>query len=56
MLVAWPALGEVPTPGQIAGAVVIFTGVYLVRCGMIATAPAVIEEELEEAGLGPGKN
>jgi drug/metabolite transporter (DMT)-like permease len=56
MLVAWPALGEVPTPGQIAGALVIFIGIYLVRRGMIAIVPAVIEEELEEAGLGPGKN
>jgi len=56
MLVAWPALGEVPTLGQIVGAVVIFIGIYLVRGGMVATAPAVIEEELEEAALCPGKN
>ncbi|MFY9611685.1 MAG: EamA family transporter [Blastocatellia bacterium] len=56
MLVAWPALGEVPTPGQVAGALVIFYGVYLVRRGMIAIVPELIEEELEEAGLGPGKN
>ena len=55
MLVAWPALGEVPTLGQIAGAIVIFVGIYLVRRGMVAIAPA-IEEELQEASLGPGKN
>lgn len=56
MLVAWPALGEVPTLGQLAGAIVIFIGIYLVRRGMIAVVPEVIEEELEEACLGPGKN
>jgi len=57
LLVAWPALGESPTLGQLAGAVVIFTGIYLVRHGMIAIAPAeTIEEELEGAALGPGKN
>jgi drug/metabolite transporter (DMT)-like permease len=36
MLVAWPALGEVPTAGQLVGAAVIFAGIYLVRGGMIA--------------------
>ncbi|HSB10888.1 MAG TPA: DMT family transporter [Blastocatellia bacterium] len=57
ILVAWPALGESPTLGQLAGAVVIFAGVYLVRHGMIAVAPAAaLEEEFEEASLGPGKN
>jgi drug/metabolite transporter (DMT)-like permease len=56
MLIAWPALGEVPTLGQLAGAVVIFAGIYLVRRGMIASVPEVIEEELEEAYLAPGKN
>ena len=57
LLVAWPALGELPTLGQLAGAVVIFAGVYLVRHGMIAVAPSeTIEEEFEEAALGPGKN
>jgi drug/metabolite transporter (DMT)-like permease len=57
LLVAWPALGESPRPGQLAGAVVIFAGIYLVRHGMIAIAPAdIVEEELEEAALGPGKN
>jgi len=57
LLVAWPALGESPTLGQLAGAVVIFTGIYLVRHGMIAIAPPeTIEEELEDAALGPGKN
>lgn len=56
MLVAWPALGEVPSLGQLAGAVVIFIGIYLVRRGMIPIVPDVIEEELDEAGLAPGKN
>jgi drug/metabolite transporter (DMT)-like permease len=39
MLVAWPALGEVPTAGQLIGAAVIFAGIYLVRGGMIAGKP-----------------
>lgn len=57
MLVAWPALGESPAVGQILGAVVIFGGVYLVQHGMVAIAPSEeLEEELEEAALGPGKN
>ena len=57
LLVAWAALGESPTLGQLAGAVVIFAGVYLVRHGMIAVAPAeAIEEEFEDAALRPGKN
>jgi drug/metabolite transporter (DMT)-like permease len=57
LLVAWLALGERPTLGQLAGAIVIFAGIYLVRHGMIAIAPAeIIEEELEESAFGPGKN
>jgi drug/metabolite transporter (DMT)-like permease len=57
LIVAWAALGESPTLGQLAGAVVIFAGIYLVRHGMIAIDPAdSIEEELEEAALQPGKN
>jgi drug/metabolite transporter (DMT)-like permease len=57
IVVAWLALGESPTLGQLAGAVVIFAGVYLVRHGMIAIAPEeALEEEFEEATLGPGKN
>jgi drug/metabolite transporter (DMT)-like permease len=57
LLVAWPALGESPTWGQLAGALVIFSGIYLVRHGMIAIAPAEsIEEELEDAAIGPGKH
>jgi drug/metabolite transporter (DMT)-like permease len=57
LLVAWLALGEKPTPGQLAGAVVIFGGIYLVRHGMIAIATEdTIEEEFEGASLGPGKN
>lgn len=57
LAVAWIALGESPTFGQLAGAAVIFIGIYFVRHGMIAVAPAaVIEEEFEDASLGPGKN
>jgi drug/metabolite transporter (DMT)-like permease len=57
MLVAWLALGEVPTAGQLAGALVIFTGLYLVRRGMRAVRPPISEEEeLEEVSLAPGKN
>ena len=57
LLVAWPVLHEVPTPGQVAGAIVILCGIYLVRRGMIHSRPAEIaEEEIEEAALGPGKN
>ncbi|HXG94839.1 MAG TPA: EamA family transporter [Blastocatellia bacterium] len=57
MLAAWPALGEVPTAGQIVGAVVIFIGIYFVRRGMVAVALAeAVEEEMEEAALAPGKN
>jgi drug/metabolite transporter (DMT)-like permease len=39
MLVAWPALGESPTAGQLIGAAVIFAGIYLVRGGMITGGP-----------------
>ncbi len=57
LLVAWPVLGEVPTPGQLVGAVVILCGIYLVRGGMIHNKPEqAAEEEIEEATLGPGKN
>jgi drug/metabolite transporter (DMT)-like permease len=34
VLVAWPALGEVPLPGQILGAAIILTGLYMVRRGI----------------------
>lgn len=52
MIVAWPTLGEVPTFGQVAGAVVIITGLYLVRGGMTTVHPADEEEDrLEEASL-----
>ncbi|MFY9574596.1 MAG: EamA family transporter, partial [Blastocatellia bacterium] len=57
LVVAWLALGETPTLGQLAGAAVIFAGIYFVRHGMIAVAPPeVLEKEFEEATLGPGKN
>ncbi|HJQ70257.1 MAG TPA: DMT family transporter [Blastocatellia bacterium] len=57
MIIAWVALGERPTAGQVAGAAIIFLGLYLVRGGMRAVAEREeIEEEMEEASLGPGKN
>jgi len=57
MIIAWVALGERPTMGQVAGAAIIFLGLYLVRGGMRATVEREeIEEEMEEASLGPGKN
>ena len=46
MLVAWPALGEVPTPGQLVGAVVIFVGLYLTKKG---TFDPEAEDSDEEA-------
>lgn len=57
MLVAWVALGEMPTFGQFAGAIIIFTGLYLVRRGMIPIASTrETAEQMEESSLGPGKN
>lgn len=57
LLVAWPFLGEIPTTGQLIGAVIIFIGLYFVRSGMRAAKPSIVEEEeLEEVSLVPGKN
>jgi drug/metabolite transporter (DMT)-like permease len=57
LLVAWPALGETPTWGQLAGAAVIFGGIYLVRHGMIAVSPEVdSSEDVEELTATAGKN
>lgn len=57
MLFAWAALGEAPTSGQLAGAMIIFIGLYMVRRGMRAVQPPISEEEeLEEVSLVPGKN
>jgi drug/metabolite transporter (DMT)-like permease len=57
MTVAWAALGDAPTLGQLAGAAVIFLGIYLVRGGMIHTVPSAEEEaQIEEVSLGAGKN
>ena len=57
LMVAWFVLGEVPTAGQVAGAVVILCGIYLVRGGMIHDRPEeAAAEEIEEAALGRGKN
>jgi len=54
MLVAWPALGEVPTLGQLVGALVIFIGVYLVRHGMTTVARVEASQaEIEDASLAP---
>ena len=51
MLVAWPTLGEIPTPGQLFGAVVIFVGLYLTKKG---TLDPVAENAEEEAPERPG--
>lgn len=57
MLIAWPALGEIPAVLQMVGAAIVFLSIHLVRQGIVAVAPeSVIEEEMEEASLGPGKN
>jgi drug/metabolite transporter (DMT)-like permease len=45
MLVAWFALGESPTVGQIAGAFVIIFGLYLVRGGLVAPSAILPEDE-----------
>jgi len=55
LLVAWPALGESPTVGQLAGAVVIFAGVYLVRHGMIGIGPRKGTEEGRREGPSLGE-
>jgi len=53
MLVAWPTLGEIPTLGQMAGAVVTISGLYLVRTGLmvITKAPAPLSES--ETSVAP---
>jgi drug/metabolite transporter (DMT)-like permease len=53
LLAAWLLIGEVPTVGQILGALITFAGVYLVRHGMqsFASKPKVEEEE-EEISFG----
>ncbi len=57
LFAAWLVLGEKPTRGQIGGAAVIFIGLYFVRSGMIAVAPAALAaEELDEASLEACKN
>jgi drug/metabolite transporter (DMT)-like permease len=57
VLVAWPALGEVPTSGQVLGAVIIFIGIYLVRGGMTGAATEEdAEREMEETSLRPGQD
>lgn len=57
VLFAWPLLGEAPTMGQIAGAVVIFIGLYLVRHGMTAVAVADVNpKEIEATSLSPERN
>jgi drug/metabolite transporter (DMT)-like permease len=56
VLVAWPALGEVPTIGQVAGAVVILAGVWLVRGGMVHVERGDAGTEEVEESLGPCKN
>jgi drug/metabolite transporter (DMT)-like permease len=57
VLVAWPLLGEAPTMGQVAGAVVIFIGLYLVRHGMTTVAPAEARQaETEDASRSQTPN
>jgi drug/metabolite transporter (DMT)-like permease len=57
VLVAWPALGEVPTFGQLAGAVVILVGIYLVRGGMRPVKADETEmSQLDEISLGSCNN
>ena len=51
VFVAWLALGESPTWGQLSGAVVIFSGLYLTRRGMIAAHPV---QESGVRGQGSG--
>jgi drug/metabolite transporter (DMT)-like permease len=58
VLVAWPALGEIPTLGQLAGAAVILFGIYLVRGGMIhrKDAEQATSDLADEVSLKPGCN
>ena len=54
LVIAWPVLGEVPTGAQIAGAVVIFVSIYLVRRGAVAVNPeSVAGSEVDEASFPP---
>jgi drug/metabolite transporter (DMT)-like permease len=56
MAVAWPGLGEVPTIGQVAGAVVIIAGLYLVRRGMSTATHPNEAEEADELSMAATKN
>lgn len=53
MVVAWPALGEVPTLAQIAGAATIFISIYLVKQGTVAAAQESEQSEPDEASISP---
>jgi drug/metabolite transporter (DMT)-like permease len=55
VLVAWPALGEVPAILQLVGAAVILGGIYLVRGGLVHLKRDAAEEKLEEVIIGPPK-
>jgi drug/metabolite transporter (DMT)-like permease len=48
MLAAYPMIGEIPTLGQVLGAMVIFAGIYMVRTGMMAHTKAEAVEQAEE--------
>ena len=52
MLVAWPALGEIPTVGQVVGAAIILVGLYLARSGVITLSPQPAKEVVEESSIG----
>lgn len=54
LLVAWIGIGETPRWGQVAGAVIIFAAIYLVRRGVSHVATTPTEEE--RVILRPGKN
>ena len=57
MLAAYPMVGEVPTPGQAVGSVVVLLGIYLVRSGMTAFVPkGEVAAEEEEISLGLSKS
>ncbi|MBI3652608.1 MAG: DMT family transporter [Acidobacteria bacterium] len=56
LLAAWLMIGEVPSAGQICGAVITFVGVYMVRRGMTSLVQNHRQEdEEEEISLGLSK-
>jgi drug/metabolite transporter (DMT)-like permease len=54
LLIAWPALGEVPAAGQVVGVAVIFVSIYMVRRGAVAVIPGeAVEQELQDSSFPP---